>query len=135
MTPLMLISLLAFVAVAAIVGALTFVFRGNAMDTSTRLDILVGKRRKEDAGADILRKTAFDHDKRSLLEAITPKMPSLEKVFEQAECHIKPSQLIGIGIVLALVGGTLSWMAHVPIFLAPLAGVLLFMVPCAWLWN
>src|SRR5260221_4589541 len=126
MTP-MLISLLAFVAVAAVVGALAFVFRGNNTDTSMRLDILVGKRRKEDAAAtDILRKTAFDADKKSLLELITPKMLSLEKYFQQAECHIKPSTLIAIGLGLGVVGGTLSWMARVPIFLAPLAGLCLF---------
>src|SRR5262249_35429951 len=100
MTP-MLISLLAFVAVSAVVGALAFVFRGNNMDTSTRLDILVGKRRKEDQqSADILRKTAFDADKKSLLQALTPKVLSLEKIFQQAECHIKPSTLIGIGLGL-----------------------------------
>src|SRR6516162_7433465 len=98
MTP-MLISLLAFVAVAAVVGALAFVFRGNATDTSTRLEVLVGTRRTEDgASADILRKTAFDADKKSLLEAITPKIPSLEKFFEQAECHIRPATLVGIGV-------------------------------------
>jgi tight adherence protein B len=135
MTP-MLISLLAFVTVAAIVGALAFVFRGNTQDTSVRLDVLVGKRRKEDvAAADILRKTAFDADKKSLLAALTPNLPSLEKFFEQAECHIKPSTLIGIGIGLGLLGSTLSWMARVPIFLVPLAGLLLFFVPWVWLWN
>jgi tight adherence protein B len=135
MTP-MIISLLAFVAVAGVVGTLAFMFRGNATDTSTRLDILVGKRRKEDAAsADILRKTAFDHDKKSLMEAITPKIPSLEKLFEQAECHIRPSTLLGIGLALGVVGSTLSWMARVPIFLCPLAGLLLFMIPWVWLWN
>jgi tight adherence protein B len=132
----MLISLLAFVAVAAVVGALAFVFRGNATDTSTRLEVLVGKRRKEDgASADILRKTAFDADKKSLFEAITPKIPSLEKFFEQAECHIRPATLVGIGLALGLLGGTLSWMARVPLLLAPLAGLILFMIPWVWLWN
>jgi len=132
----MLISLLAFVAVAGVVGTLALVFRGNATDTSDRLDVLVGKRRKEDgASADILRKTAFDADKKSLLAAITPNLPSLEKFFEQAECHIKPSTLIGIGLALGLVGSTLSWMAKVPVFLCPLAGLLLFTIPWIWLWN
>src|ERR1700730_18066419 len=105
MTP-MLISLLAFVAVAAVVGAMAFMFRSHNADTSQRLDILVGKRRKEDvANADILRKKAFDADKKSLLAAITPNLPSLEKFFEQAECHIRPSTLMGIGAALAVIGG------------------------------
>src|SRR5215831_2410716 len=135
MTP-MLISLLAFVAVAAVVGALAFMFRGNSGSTSERLDILVGKRRKEDAAnADILRKKAFESDKKSLLAAITPNLPSLEKFFEQAECHIRPSTLIGIGLGLAGLGATLSAMAKVPIFLAPLAGIIMFTIPWVWLWN
>src|SRR5712692_580414 len=135
MTP-MLISLLAFVAVAAVVGALAFMFRSNTADTSERLDILVGKRRKEDvANQDILRKKAFDADKKSFLAAFTPRLPSLEKFFEQAECHIRPSTLMSIGLGLAVVGATLSWMAHVPIFLAPLAGITLFTIPWIWLWN
>ena len=30
--------------------------------------------------------------------------PSLQKMFEQADCHIKPSTLFGIGLLLAVVG-------------------------------
>jgi tight adherence protein B len=134
---MLIIPLLAFVAVAAVVGALAFVFRGDGQESvTTRLDVLVGKRRKEDIGkADILRKTAFDADKKSLLQALTPNLPSLERYFQQAECHIKPGTLIAIGLGLGLLGGTLSWMARVPIFLAPLAGLLLFSIPWVWLWN
>jgi tight adherence protein B len=134
MTP-MLISVLAFVAVAAVVGVLAFMFRGDGAQTATRLDVLVGKRRKDDANADILRKRAFDSDKKSLLEMITPQIPSLEKYFEQADCHIKPSTLLGIGLALGVLGATGSWMARVPIFLAPLAGLVLFCIPLVWLWN
>src|SRR5207253_86288 len=70
----MLIPLMVFVGVAAAVGLLAFVFREQGPQTSTRLDLLVGKRSRADAQAnDILRKTAFENDKKSLLEAITPK--------------------------------------------------------------
>ena len=78
---------------------LAFVFaRQAAARPPTRLDLLVGKRsRKDDETADILRKTAFESDKKSLLEMLTPKFLSLQKIFEQADCHIKPSTLFGIG--------------------------------------
>jgi tight adherence protein B len=131
-----MISLAAFLAVSALVGLVAFVLRDyGAPKTSERLDTLVGKRRKDDPGADILRKTAFDSDKKSLLEMLTPNLPSMQRIFEQADCHIKPSTLLGIGLLLALLGATGSWLANVPWFFAPLAGIVMFMVPVGWLLN
>ena len=82
----------------------------DAARRPTRLDMLIGKRsRKDDEPADILRKTAPSRaTRRSLLEVLTPKFLSLQKLFEQADCHIKPSTLFGIGLLLALVGATVS---------------------------
>jgi tight adherence protein B len=135
MTP-MLISITAFLAVSALVGLVAFALRDySAPKTADRLDTLIGKRRKDDAGADILKRTAFDGDKKSMLEMITPNIPSLQHVFEQADCSIRPSTLFGIGLVLAVVGATGSWLAQVPWFLAPLAGLVLFTVPFLWLLN
>src|SRR5947209_13008554 len=135
MTPL-IISVMAFLAVSALGGLVAFVMRDYSQpNTSNRLDSLVGKRRREDPGQEILRKRAFESDKKSFPEAITPDLPSLQKTFIQADCHIKPSTLFGIGLVLAVMGATGSWLAHVPIFLAPLAGFVLFAVPWVWLWN
>src|SRR5438876_1414714 len=98
----MIISALVFGGVTAVVGLLAFVFREQGPQTATRLDLLVGKRSRQDQqAADILRKSAFESDKKSLLEAITPKFLSMEKLFVQADCHIKPSTLVGVGLVLA----------------------------------
>src|SRR5439155_12860459 len=95
--------------------------------TATRLDLLVGKRKREDGqGADILRKTAFGGDKRSLLEALTPKFLSPQKLFEQADCHIKPGTLFGIGVLLAVLGATATLLVKVPVWLAPLNGLVMF---------
>jgi tight adherence protein B len=135
MTP-MLIPLLAFVAVAALVGVLAFVFRDSTPKTATRLDLLVGKRRREDGqSADILRKSAFESDKRSLLEMLTPKFLSPQKLFEQADCHIKPGTLFGIGVLLAVLGLTATLLLKVPVWLAPIDGLLMFSLPFVWLWN
>ena len=85
MTPT-IISMLVFLGVTAVIGLLAFVFREQGPQTATRLDLLVGKRsRKDQQGTDILRKTAFENDKKSLLEAITPKFLSPQKLFEQAD--------------------------------------------------
>src|SRR4051794_28550929 len=98
----LLVPLLAAVSVAALIGVLAFVFRDGGPKTATRLDMLIGKRRREDEqNNDILRKSAFENDKKSFMELITPKFLSPQKFFEQADCHIKPSTLFGIGLLLA----------------------------------
>jgi len=134
MTPLM-ISVIAFFGVSAMVGLVAFVLRDNGGKPSERLDVLVGKRRASDPNTDILKKTAFESDKRSLLESLTPNLPSLQKIFEQADCHIKVSTIFGIGLVLAVLGTTASWLARVPWFLDPLGGLIAFFIPLAWVMN
>jgi len=135
MTPL-IISLMAFAAVAALIGVLAFVLGDQRSATvSERLDTLTGKRRKEDEAGSILRKSAFERDKQSLLDALTPNLPSMQKLFTQADCHIPPSTLLGISLLLAVVGATASWLAGVKWYFAPLAGGVMFLVPLAWLLN
>lgn len=135
MTPT-LISLTAFAFTAGLVGLMAFVLRDNTPQTATRLDLLVGKRRREDdEKADILRKSAFENDKKSLLQLITPEFLSLEKLFLQADCHIKPNTLLTIGLVLAAFGATASWVARLPVLLIPFNALLLFSLPFGWLWH
>jgi tight adherence protein B len=131
----MLISLLAFVGVFALVGLVAFSFRDTTGKVAERLDSLTGRRLKSDAAMDILKKTAFENDKKSLLQMLTPQFPSLKKIFMQADCHISPSTLFGIGLVLGVLGATASWLAGVPIIFAPLAGLVMFTIPLLWLLN
>jgi tight adherence protein B len=96
----------------------------------------VGKRRREDdQTADILRKTAFENDKKSLLGMLTPQFLSPQKLFEQADCHIKPSTLFGIGVLLGVLGATVTVLMRFSIFLAPLNGLVMFVLPFLWLYN
>src|SRR5580700_1299094 len=107
MTTTIVISMMVFVGVSAMIGLLAFVFREGPPKTATRLDMLIGKRRKDDdEKADIFRKTAFESDKKSLLEMVTPKFISLGKIFEQADCNIKPNTLTLVGLLLAAGGVT-----------------------------
>src|SRR5262245_12954496 len=135
MTPL-LISLLAFLGVAALVGMLAFVLGGpDSGKTLDRLDTLTGKRGPQNQLNDILTKSAFEDDKKSLPAALTPNIPSLQKLCTQADCHIKPSTLVGVGGLLAFLGATASMLVGVKWFFAPLAGMVLFVVPFLWLLN
>src|SRR5262249_4864661 len=131
----MVISLLAFVSVTGIVGLLAFVFRDTGPRTATRLDTLIGgKRRKEEEQAnDILRKSAFEGDKKTFWESLTPRFLSPRKLFEQADCHIKPSTLTGIGLALAAVGVTAGLLLKAPLLLAPVNAAFMFSLPWIWL--
>src|SRR5436305_15258743 len=121
MTPL-IICLMAFIGASALIGFLMFVFGGEGgSKTADRLDSLTGKRKKDDEATSILRKSAFERDKKSLLEMFTPNFPSLDKIFLQADCNIKPSTLFGIALMLAAAGTTLAWLAGVGWSLTPLA--------------
>ncbi len=104
----MMISLLAFVGVSALVGraglrasATTTPQTADRLDTAGR-QAAQGRRRPPTSCA----RRAFESDKKSLLELLTPNFLSLQKIFEQADCHIKPSTLFGIGLVLAALGAT-----------------------------
>jgi tight adherence protein B len=69
------------------------------------------------------------------MELITPRLVSLEKLFIQADCHIKPSTLSAVGLLLALLGFTASVLAGVKWYFAPIAGLVMFLVPWVWLLN
>ena len=106
-------------------------FVRNASGVSQRLATL----KKEDPTADILRKSAFENDRKSLLEALTPNFPTVHRMFEQADCHIKASSIFGIGLLLGVLGTTGNWLARVPWFFAPLVGLVFFFIPWLWVLN
>ena len=63
-----------------------------------------------------MRKTAFEGDKKTLLEYLTPKFMSPQKLFEQADCHIKPSTLFGLGVLLAALAMTIGVVMKLSLF-------------------
>jgi tight adherence protein B len=130
-----LVIILPFVAIVGVVGLVAYFFKdtGSAR-TSNRLDVLVGKRRA-DSVPDLLRRAELAADTDSLFEKLAAKIPTLQRIFEQADCNIRPSQLILTGACLGVLGMTGSWLARVPVFFVPVAGILLFLVPFGWLWN
>src|SRR5260370_14832784 len=129
------ILLLMIVTLGGLIAALFFVFRGGGSKAASRLDVLVGKKRSDSSPELLLKKSAFEADKNKLVEIFQGLIPNLPKIFEQADCHIKPSSLVMIGLVLGILGVTASWLAKVPLFLAWLPGLVLFMVPFGWVWN
>jgi tight adherence protein B len=132
MSPLLIYALV-FIGVSAVIGVLFFIFGDGTAKTAERLEILTGRRRKDDEATTILRKTALDRDKKSLLYMLTPNLPSLQKLIIQADANITPSTFMVISLILGALGFTASWLAGVKIYFAPLLGILLAVVPFAWL--
>src|SRR5262245_20852124 len=122
-----------FIAVTGLVGLVAFMFRDTgSAKTAERLESLVGKRRRDSEAELLLRQSHRQSDKQNLLDALTPEFLSMGKIFEQADCNIKPSTLFGIGIVLALVGGSLSFYATQSYVVAPVIGLVMFTIPFLW---
>lgn len=85
-----LIAGLAFFAVAALVMAV-FMFSTKEPNKvlESRLDVLAGKvTREESKQTDLLRKTYTETDRNSLIQAFIPRIISIEKIIEQADCKI-----------------------------------------------
>lgn len=132
MSPLLIYAMV-FIGASAVVGVLFFIFGEGQAKTTERLDMLTGRRRKDDEATTILKKTALDRDKKSLLEALTPNVPTVQKLIVQADANITPSTFIAISVILGLLGFTASWLAGVKVYFAPMLGILLALVPFAWL--
>lgn len=132
MSPLLIYALVG-IGVAAVIGVFFFIFSEGAGKTGERLDLLTGRKKKEDEATNILKKTAIERDKKSLLEALTPNIVSLQKLIIQGDANITPSTFMVISLILGALGFTASWLGGVKLYLAPLLGILLAMVPFAWL--
>ena len=132
MSPLLIYGMV-FIGVSAVIGVLFFIFGEGQAKTTERLDMLTGRKRKDDEATTILRKTAIDRDKQSLLAALTPNVPTLQKLIVQADANITPSTFMVITAILGALGFTASWLAGVKLYFAPILGILLALVPFAWL--
>src|SRR6185436_8475139 len=53
----------------------------------------------------------------------------------QADCHIAPSTLAGVGVLLAFLGMSAAWITGAKWYFLPPIGLLLFAIPLAWLFN
>ncbi len=127
---------LAFFAVAALVMAV-FMFSTKEPNKvlESRLDVLAGKvTREESRQTDLLRKTYTETDRNSLIQAFIPRIISIEKIIEQADCKIPPSTLISFSIVLGLSGIGIPMAAGFPFYVAFVA-LPLMIIPWVWLFQ
>lgn len=131
--PLIPLAVGGLVVAAVALVALAFGPKGEGR-AAERLDVLVGRNVRKESSADLLLKQALQEaDRQSFLDKITPRAFNLTQVFEQADVNIKPSALFGISLGLAAVGAVASVWA-VNIYVAPVGGVLCFVIPWLWLY-
>ena len=132
----MLFPLLVGGLVIAMLVMLYIAFRqGEDGRAADRLDQLVSRNVRKDSSADMLLKQALQEvDKKTLMDRLMPEFFNLTKVFEQADCNIKPSALFGISVGLAVLGAALSiWLVN--LYVMPIGALLFFSLPWLWLHN
>jgi tight adherence protein B len=132
-----LLSVLVGVLVVGMVFTLLLALVRNRDDgrAAERLDQIVGRGSRKDSSADMLLKQALQEvDKKTVLDKLTPEFLNLPKVIEQADANVKPSALIGVGLIAAFVGGVFSaWMVNV--YVAPVVALGCLTAPFLWLFH
>src|SRR5262245_57755462 len=113
-----LIPVVAFLGVVAVVGVVGFVLKGRDGRQEERLDAFTGNKRVDGkpggpAANEIWKEKAFEDDKRNLLDQLMPSMPSLQRVFEQADVNVKASTLLAVSVILLVVGCSAGWLMRI----------------------
>ncbi len=132
--PMIMIPLLAFASAVALVMAIGFIANRRVSSAESRLEIFARKSSKNTSSSQSIEiwKDAMDAGKKSLVEQIAPKIPSLERIFEQAEVNIKPSAVMGISALLFVVSTVASYAVGAPIAVALIPGLIFGFAPWWW---
>jgi tight adherence protein B len=135
MNPILLPILIGVLVVAAVVMLYLAFSKNEDGAAADRLDALVGRNVRKDSSADMLLKQALQEvDKKTLMDRLMPEMFNVTKMFEQADCNIKPSALFGISLGLGVLGAALGvWAMNV--YVAPVTALMFFSLPWLWLYN
>ena len=127
----------AFVGVAALVGGVAMLLRsGDDTNVADRLDALAGIKKAGAAGSDPstdLLADAMD-DVPGVLEHYFLRVGNVRLMLEQANIKMEPFHFLALCLALIVVGGVISVVAGLSLFLAPLVGISLGALPFVWLW-
>lgn len=134
MSPLVLSALIGVLVVGMVFALLAFFLRNkDEGKAAERLDQIVGRSNRKDSSADMLLKQALQEvDKKTILDKLTPEFLNLTKVIEQADANVKPSALVGIGLVSCFVSGVVTaWLVN--LYVAPVMALAALTAPFLWL--
>jgi tight adherence protein B len=133
------ISIAVFVGVACLVGSLALLLRGNK-DTKIedRLDVLAGL--KSVAGASgkesVLKDSALADMRKAtggVWQNFLSRFENYRYLFEQADVSLNGTQFFAISVGLAAVGGAAAYFLSPSAVAAPIAAVLMGLMPLIWL--
>jgi tight adherence protein B len=130
------VTFMVFAAVAGLIGLVAMKWReGEGHAAGRRLEDLVHRGGRRDSSADLLLKQAITEvDRKTILDAITPRLQGFTRYFEQADVTVKPSTLFAVSILAAVAGAFLSALVARTIYVAPVGALILFSIPWLWLW-
>ncbi len=128
-----LLSVVAFVAVAGLVAAVAFLVGDNgANKTEDRLEVITGKKAKDDGDTQSLIREGVD-GLTGWFGSIMQRLPKLQLLIEQADSPIKADMFLGITAGMFVVGVVGSMVAAAPAPVYPVAGLGLACFPLMWL--
>jgi tight adherence protein B len=135
MSPL-IISALAFVGVAALVGGLFLVFRGSGETAvEDRLDVLTGAAAPKGKGAaygDNVLTSPLDETLNPFVELVG-RFFNLSMLLEQADMPVSATKFLAISGGLGLGGAVIPIAFRAPVWAAPLAGIAAAILPLFWI--
>ena len=135
MSPL-LISIAVFVAVAALIGGLVYLFLGDSSSNAEeRLELLAGlKSASPTREESVLREGALgDFGRGKFLEKMFARFGNLRGLIEQADAHLSPSQFLAICAGFAAMGVAFTFVVKAPVAVIPIAGLIMAVLPYVWL--
>ena len=130
----LIVSISAFVGVAALVGGVAMLVRGvtdNAAED--RLGMLTGKsspKRRSDKEATVITKPLDDVP--NVLEEMTSRILNLSLLLEQADIHLSATNFLIATAGLGVLGAVVIGVSGVNMMFAPLAAVALAALPLLW---
>lgn len=137
MSPILIISVAAFVAVTALVAAIAFLVRDfGKTSTEDRLQVLAGPKTAESDGHSLLKQDAFREGVAGvagLLQRLMMRLGNMNHLFEQADSPIPANVFLSLSAGCAILGAAGAALSHSPVPLYPVAAALFGGLPLAWL--
>lgn len=134
--PSLVVPLLAGLSAVMLVLAIGFIARRRGSTAESRLEIFTRRGSKPASSQSIeIWKDAFEGNKKNLIESLAPKMPTLDKVFQQAEINLRPSAIMGMSILIFAVATVASLGLGAPIAVALIPGLIFGAAPWWWVFH
>ena len=131
------ISIAVFLAVAALIGGVAFVISSGTTKAEDRLEIMIGKKSRDDSTSTGIMKEEVLSDGLSSLSkgigSLTERIGNFSKLFEQADCPIKSETFFMICVALGFVGGCSAFFYGLAVPLIPVSAAGPALLPLLWL--